>query len=134
LEVLGKLSIGSMQQEVNIDGTTRVVVPGQNPVVTAGGLLTQRTNIGHFDDDTFAVIPELGVTLGYRFTRCFKARLGYHFIQLNDVVRAGEQIDTTLNLSQASGDPLVGDARPAFVLRESQAWAQGLSVGLEYNY
>lgn len=134
LELLGKLSVGNMQRAVIIDGTTRVVVPDTAPVDSEGGLLAQRTNIGRYRNDTFSVIPEVGASLAYKLTPCWNVKLGYHFIQLNDVARAGAQIDTTVNLSQASGGALNGAARPAFVLQERQAWAQGLSIGLECSY
>ena len=53
---------------MDIVGSTVVAQPGLAPEVNVGGLLAQPTNIGRFTDDKFAVVPELGVTLGYQVT------------------------------------------------------------------
>lgn len=133
-----KLALGNTHSRVHIDGTSTatIPVPGNPPQVatTPAGLLAQATNIGAFENDEFAVIPELGVTIGYEFTPNLKATAGYTFMYWTGVARAGDQIDTSLNLSQLDIGGLVGTARPQFRGVCDDIWIQGLSLGLEYQF
>ena len=66
--------------------------------------------------------------------------MGYQFLYINNVARPGEQIDRVINTSQGpafTGDPsqtLVGPARPMYLGAQSDFWAQGARVGLEFRY
>ena len=124
LDVLGKVALGYTEQTVLIDGTT-----GENP----GGVLALRSNMGLHERDEFAVVPEVGVTLGYQLTRNVKATLGYTFLYWSNVVRPGEQIDLAVNpnLFPPVNGPVAGDERPGFAFQETGYWAQGLNFGVE---
>jgi hypothetical protein len=84
------------------------------------------------------VVPEAGVNFGFQLTRCLRVVAGYSFLYNSSVLRAGNQIDRGLNVtqlpSQVGPGTLVGVARPVPVLRGSDFWAQGFSVGLELRY
>jgi len=137
-ELAMKLALGNNHSQVNIDGQaiSRVPLPGGGvqEAVTPAGLLAQATNIGSFENDEFAVIPELGVTIGYDVTCNLTATFGYTFIYWSNVARAGDQIDLDLNLSQLAPGGLVGAPRPAFPWATTDMWAQGLSLGMEYRF
>ena len=136
-ELALKLALGNNHSQVNIDGQAMSRVPvgdGFQEAVTPAGLLAQATNIGSFENDDFAVIPELGVTIRYDMTCNLTATFGYTFIYWSQVVRAGDQIDFDLNLSQLAPGGLVGAPRPAFPGTTTDMWAQGLSLGLEYCF
>ena len=101
-----------------------------------GGLLAlPGSNIGRFSKDRFAVVPEVGLNLGYQVTESVRAFVGYDFLYLSDVVRAGNQIDTRVNTNQLQR-PMVagGPTAPAFTFNGSDFWAQGLNFGLEFRY
>lgn len=134
LDFTGRLGIGSVARQVNIDGQSTVTVPNAVPFVTPGGLLAQRTNMGRFRDDEFGFLPEANLKLGLDISPLLRLSVGYNFFALTNVARAGEQIDTNLNLSQASAQPLVGVARPAFNLVDTDYWAHGISFGLEGDF
>lgn len=134
-EFLGRAAVGNSRGIFAIDGSTAITVPGGGaPAVTAGGLLAQPTNIGMFEQDQFAIVPELGVKLRYCACPGLRMTVGYNFIYWSDVLRPGSHIDTTLNLSQAGGGALVGAARPAFVFEDDNFWAQGISFGVDYHF
>ena len=102
---------------------------------TAGGLFAQPTNIGHYTRDVFAVVPEGNVQLGYQLTDRLRATVGYTFFYMSDVVRPGDQIDRTINPALLALPPAAGGpARPAFQVRQSDFWAQGIDFGLEFLY
>jgi hypothetical protein len=60
--------------------------------------------------------------------------LGYTFLYLSDVARAGDQIDPMINVSQLPPGPLTGAALPDFSFQSSGFWAQGLTFGVEYCF
>jgi hypothetical protein len=132
LDLLSKLALGNTHSIVTIAGSTVLTQNGQ-PTEVQGGLLAQRTNIGTFEADEFAVIPELGVTLGYHLNPCWRVTLGYTFLYWSRVARAGDQIDRDLNPNLFPPEtPIVtNNLRPEFDLTYDDFWAQGLTVGLE---
>ncbi|MBA4190987.1 MAG: hypothetical protein C0467_23625 [Planctomycetaceae bacterium] len=135
--VSGRASIafGANTQTVTIDGATTTTPPGGPAVTLPGGLLTQSSNIGTYERTTFAVMPEIGVKLGYKVTNHLQVFAGYNFIYLSNVVRAGDQIDLRVNpnlLPPANG--LGGPLVPAFAFKETDFWVQGISLGLRLSY
>jgi hypothetical protein len=128
LQTIGRMALGVTSENVNIAGSNTTA---GSPV---GGLLTQASNIGSYQRNGFAVVPQLQLMLGYDVTPRFRCQVGYDIMYWSRVARPGDQIDTTLNLSQASGQPLVGAARPAFGFHETDLWVQGFSAGAEYRF
>ncbi len=130
-----KLALGSVNQEVVINGstTTQNAVSQQISNFT-GGFLALDSNIGSFEESRFAVIPELQTGISYEFRCNWKWSIAYNFIYLSDAVRPGDQIDPLLNLSQASNGNLNGPARPMPIFRDADFWLQGLTFGLEYRH
>ena len=133
LNLLGRLAFGNARQTVRIDGST-TSDDGTGPQQFVGGLLAQRTNIGEYVRNRFALAPELGVTLGCDLTQRLKATVGYSLIYWDRVVRAGDQIDREVNPNLLPPEvvPFTGPLRPAFEFEENGFWAQGLNVGLTY--
>lgn len=134
LELLGKLAFGSNQQTVQINGRT-VATDGTDVVDEPGGLLAQTSNIGTYSRNRFALIPEIGATVGYAFRPNWRATLGYSLIYWDRVVRPGDQIDTSVNpnlLPPAVNTP-TEPLRPEFRWQENGFWTQGISFGLAYN-
>jgi hypothetical protein len=136
--VLAKVALGNTDQVADVAGSTVIAPPGAVPTVGTGGLLAQPTNSGHFTRDQFAVVPEVGINVGYQVTEHLRAFVGYSFLYWSSVVRPGDQIDRAVNPTQlpvsASTPQLTGPVRPAPVLRETDFWAQGLSLGVEFRY
>lgn len=137
-EASGKLALGNNRTEVAIDGSTTVTVPipGAPPdvAVTPAGLLAQSTNSGLHTKDVFAVVPELGVTVGYQLSARLRATFGYTFLYWSQVARPGDQIDLDVNPSQLTSNGLVGAPRPQFQWIGSDMWAQGMNFGLDYRF
>jgi hypothetical protein len=129
--LLGKLGLGTMQQQTRISGSTTTAVPGQPVVTTNQGLLALGTNIGTYDQNVFTISPELQLTAAYHLTANLDLSVGYSFLYWNHVAQAGQQVDEVLNTSQSSG-ALVGAPRPAFPARDSSYYVQGFNVGLQW--
>ena len=141
-----KVALGAMRESLDITGT--LVTNDFNdfgaPQTFAGGIFAQPSNIGRHDRDRVAVVPEVGLKVGYRLTSWASVFVGYTFLYASAVVRPGPQIDRNINRTQAmtfqapqTPPPsltLEGPALPAARFRESEFWAQGLNVGVSVTY
>jgi hypothetical protein len=135
LTVRGTLAVGLDHQVVEIDGGTTVTVAGLPPAVSSGGLLALGSNSGHHSRNQVAVVPELNVKLSYQVTPRLTASVGYTYLYWSDAVRAGDQVDTTVNPTLIP--PVVnpsGPTRPVFTFQRAAFWAQGIDLGLEFRY
>ncbi len=135
LDMLMRMGLGNTRQEVIINGTTQTTQNGAT-TTSNGGLLAQRTNSGTFVRNQFGVVPELGATLGYQCTQRLRLTAGYSFIYWSNVVRPGDQIDTTVNpnLLPPENPTQTAFLNPRFAFQDSDYWVQGLSLGGEYRW
>jgi len=136
-----KVALGAMCEEVDIKG--QLITNDFNgfgtPIAYLGGYFAQPTNIGRHKHTQFSVIPEADIDLGYKVTNDLQLKVGYSFLYVSKLLRAGNQIDRNINPTQSvamndSSAVLVGDARPKALLKSSNFWAQGLKVGVEYSF
>ena len=136
LEVRGKLGLGDTHETLAVLGTQTATPPGGPTTVTPGGLLALPGNSGRFTRDTFALVPEATVHVGYRLCNKLCVFAGYDFLYWSRVVRPDDQIDRVLDVSRvpnfAAGAAATGVARPASPFKQTDFWAQGLDVGLEF--
>ncbi len=135
-DMLTKLAVGNMYQSVNIQGSNLVSIPNQTPVLTPGGLLALSTNMGVYDRNDFAFLPELNLNARYCLSQNISLTMGYSLLWVTNVMRSGDQIDTGINVSQlpANGNSLIGPPRPAPILADTAMWLQGINLGVAFNY
>jgi hypothetical protein len=137
LDVFPRIAFGSTHSVVDINGSTRTTNPAGVESTSVGGLLALPTNIGHYEANNFAVVPELDLKLGFQFTTHTRVVFGYDFLYWSKVARAGEQIDRAVNstLLPNSGVTPAGDlTRPQFTFQETGFWAQGFNVGIDCRW
>jgi hypothetical protein len=141
LEGTFKLALGVTHQVININGSTTITSP--QGVVTNrfnAGLLAVASNSGEFSRDRFAVVPEVGLRLGYNLTENLRVFAGYNFLYWSSVVRPGDQIDRLIDVTQVpffttTIPPVTsGQVRPVVPFRDTDFWAQGMSFGIELRY
>jgi hypothetical protein len=133
LELTGKTALGNVHQTVAINGTTAITQPNGPTADYDRGFLALPSNSGRYSRDRFAVIPELGVNLGFMVLPRWRASFGYTVIFWGPVVRPGDQIDRDINPDQLPPPivPLAGPLRPAFEYEDVNYWVHGLTFGLE---
>jgi hypothetical protein len=133
---VAKVALGDTHEVVHIFGVTGVTTPAGVTTTLPGGLLALPTNIGRYSRERFAVVPEVGLHLGYQVSDHLRLTFGYTFIYWSNVVRPGSTIDTVLNSTRipTSGATPTGAARPAFAFHDTDFWAQGLDFGVEVRY
>lgn len=135
------VALGTTHQELDIEGSQTRLIPGAAPAVFNGGLLALNSNIGERSRDVFSVVPELGLTVGYQVTDHLKTFVGYNFLYWSNVIRPGDQIDTTIDVNRVPRFvppgvtvPDAGQVRPAVLFRETDFWAHGITAGFEYRW
>lgn len=148
-----KVGLGAMVQTVDIDGSlvtndfsfAPLTPPGQpasfGPTETfPGGYFALPSNIGSHTRTVFAVVPEVGLNVGYRITSWASVFVGYTFLYTNNVVRPGNQLNRNINPTQSVswvGETALnpqGPAQPSFKFNSSDFWAQGINVGLSFPF
>ncbi|HBI44176.1 MAG TPA: hypothetical protein DDY78_15185 [Planctomycetales bacterium] len=138
LNIRGKVAIGDTHQDLNINGSQNVTFANGTNRNFVGGLLAERSNIGSFHRDRFSVVPEVDLNVSYHLNDHVRVFAGYDFLYWSSVVRPGRQIDRTIDETLipnfASGQAPAGQNRPMVLFHESDFWAQGLNLGLEFRF
>lgn len=140
--LLGKIALGTMQQRVSINGVLETNdFNGYGAVQNfTGGYYALPSNSGDHSRSQFAVVPEVGINVGYKLTPRVSAFLGYSFLYASNVVRPGDQVDRTINTTQnvawtgsTTLDPS-GPSQPSFGFNTTSFWAQTLSLGVAVTF
>jgi hypothetical protein len=135
----GKVAIGNTHQVVDVVGYQVVKKPGALPQTYRGGLLALPSNMGRHSRDRFTVVPEINLNLSYHVADWWRVFVGYDFLYWSSVVRPGDQVDRSLDVSKipnfgATQTSIVSPPRPAPLLIGTPFWAQGINVGMELRY
>lgn len=141
IEVKGLFALGSTQQQVTVSGTTTFLT-GPNLAtreMNNGGLLAQGSNIGTLEKSRFTVIPSGDVKGGWFVTRWMIATVGYTGMYWSSVARPGDQINRIINVTQVPSLATFvpnpeGPVQPKPIIRSTDFWANGLTVGLELRF
>jgi hypothetical protein len=131
------VAFGVNEQTIDVEGFQVKTVPGQAPQVFQGGLLAARSNIGNFERNRFSVVPDVALNFGYQVTPHFRVYAGYNIIYWTSVLRPGQQIDRTVDLTLIPNTPPVapsGQNRPAVPFTQSDFLAHGINFGLEWMW
>lgn len=140
--VTGKLALGSMQQRVSISGSleTNDYNDYGAPQTFSGGYFALPSNGGTHMRNTFAVVPEIALSMGYRLASQATLFASYSFLYASNVVRPGDQINRNINPTQSvawGNDPPIrptGPAQPTFDFNTSSFWAQSLAIGIAFRF
>jgi hypothetical protein len=139
LTTIAKIGLGNMHQVLEIQGSTAFANPATGLAGSSyGGLFANSTNIGSFNNDEFAVIPELTMNLGINLTRRLSMFVGYNLLYVNKVARPGAQINPVVDASTVPLSPTYGatgqvpGTRLLFV--QDDFWLQGANFGFTFKY
>lgn len=141
LDTRATIAFGTVFQSADISGGQRLTMADGSVVTTPGGLLAvPGANIGHWSQSRFAVVPEVGVNLGYQLTPHLKMFVGYNFLALSSAVRPGGAINPYIDaarvpnlLPPGTGTPLA-PAQPFPQLHTNGYFVQGINFGLMYRW
>jgi hypothetical protein len=137
-----KVGLGAMVQDVDINGwlVTNDFTQFGPTQTFPGGYFALPSNIGGYSRTEFAVVPELRLDVGYRFTPSASVYVGYSLLYASNVARPGNQVNRNINTTQSSSwtEEVVlephGPAQPSFSFNSSSFWAQGINIGLSVRF
>ncbi len=132
-----KVSFGASDNTVGIFGETLLFANNRAPIVIPGGFLATTANGGTFTSETFAVVPEVNVNVGYWLCDWLKLTVGYNMLYWSSVARSGDQIPhavNTLTVPLLSPNTSGTTAPPLSDIRCTNFWAHGLNAGLEFRF
>ncbi len=125
LEVLGKISMGNMRQQMTLDGSA---------TNSDFGLLIQANNEGVFEDHAFVFAPELGVNLIYRAKPNLDIVFGYSFLYWSSVARPENHLPQNLAVNPNNPPGPNEIPGPSFRFVHDDYWLQGLNLGVAFSF
>jgi hypothetical protein len=132
------VGIGVNHEELTIRGSQLRVNPDGSSVASNGGLLALPSNIGHHTREEFVVVPEFNLNWLVPLTESIHLSLGYTFIYMDRVIRPGNQIDRTIDVSQVPNFSSLGVKnslnRPAVNFSQGDFYAHGFNVGIQFRW
>jgi hypothetical protein len=138
LDVRATVALGVTNSIVTVRGFQQKTRPGEQTQSFTGGLLATGPNLGRFRQRAFSVVPEVTVNLGLMVSPNVRAYVGYNFLYWSNLLRPGDQIDRTVDLTFVPNPPAgvrpSGQIRPTVPFIRSDFWAQGVQLGLELRW
>jgi len=135
VQAVGRLAVGNLERQVNIQGSQNIIVPGTAPLNFPANLLALSSNTGSHGIDDWMAIPEIDLNLIYRLRENIKLKLGYTFLYFPELARAGDEVNLAVNQTLLPNHgPKSGPNEPAFILRRTDLWVQGVNLGFEISY
>jgi len=138
-----KLALGATASDIKISGTGLSNQFSGSPGIALGypgGYLAQPTNEGNYRDANFAVLPEVGMNVGYDVTARLNIFMGFSAFYLSQAARSAEQMSPLINPSQSpaftnvNSTALVGPAAPLPTWDIGNFWAYGLNFGGQFKW
>ncbi len=134
-----KIALGTVHQTAIIEGNQQISFDTGTTSSFPGGLLAVPGNIGQYTQNKFAVVPQVGLNIGYHVTPNFRVFMGYNFMYLSSVLRPGNQIDTNIDVTRIPNFPVAGATtlpfvRPTVPLKDTDFFTQGLSFGMQWKW
>jgi Putative beta barrel porin-7 (BBP7) len=135
-DLTAKLALGAVSQTSVIGGATAVITANTAPTLRNGGLLALESNSGRYTRSKIAFLPEVALNVTYKITSHVHAFVGYDFLYLSNVVRAGSQVDTAVSPSQfpLGGPAASGTPKPQYTPEGEGFWMQGINFGIAFRY
>ncbi len=140
LETSFRVALGGTDQEATIMGSQVRTFANGATSTYAGGLLALPSNIGTRHNFEFTQIPEVQFKALWVVSKQITLSAGFSALYWTRVIRAAEQVDRSLDITQipnfpgAAGAPPAGMGRPSVPFAQSDLWLLGITFGLEYRW
>ena len=134
-----RAAIGTTEEDLNINGFQ---FKSQNGTTTTsvGDLFALPSNIGHHHKSQFSQVPEVDVKFKFPVGAYCTLTTGLSAMYWTHYLRASEQIDRAVDISQipnfpaAMGATPTGLNLPGVAFRQSDLWLLGFSAGAEFRW
>ncbi|MBY0527870.1 MAG: BBP7 family outer membrane beta-barrel protein [Gemmataceae bacterium] len=134
-DVTTKVAVGETYLVSEVAGGPLLSGASVLPPLTPGPVLALASNVGRQSSYRISVVPELNLKLRWMLSQQTQVSLGYNVLYWNKVLCPGDQMDTHANptLLPFRG-PATGPAVPAKLFSFTDAFAQGLELGLGFSF
>ncbi len=133
-DINATLALGNNYQKLRISGQTNI---NHRTLLQPIGIFTEPSNIGHFQRNQFAIMPEIKLKLGYQLSKNIIPFITYNCLYINKIIRPGKEIDRNINLTQNSfvggTGVLSGVIAPKVSFNNTGMWMQGLGAGIQID-
>jgi hypothetical protein len=140
LDTSFKFALGTNHEELNIQGTEVRTFANGTKTVSQGVLLALPSNIGRFSRDRFCQIPEIDFGVVVPVLNWLTLRTDFSAMYLSRIVRASDQINRAIDISQIPNFPAAASATPTGLnlptvpFNQSDLWVLGISIGMELKW
>jgi hypothetical protein len=140
LTAQAQLALGVTHEDLNINGAQVVMTPDGRTTVSPGSLFALPSNIGRFNRDKFAQVPEMGGSLAFPLGDHLILSTRFTALYWNRILRPGEQVDPVIDVTQipnfqgAAGATPTGLRAPGVPFRQSHLWLLGLTFSAEVTW
>ncbi len=146
VEMTGRVSFGADNESLNVFGAFQefnTPIVTSTPGVTNGlrfvnaganGIFAQPSNEGRTSGTRFAVVPEVGIKLGYDVTPSVRLTVGYDFLYESSVLRPVDQIDRSFSKGLPFQQDPTSTVGPTRRFKTTDFYAQGVSAGVEFRF
>jgi hypothetical protein len=135
VDVSGRVALGASHQTEYVAGGYWQSRP---TVFSSGqeGIFAQPANAGRTSQDSFAIVPDAQIKIGYAITPRLRATIGYDFLYYSSVLRPGDQLSHYIPKGQTfnQGVATPSTTSPARYSKTSDFFAHGFTVGLEFRF
>lgn len=134
LNLLGKVSPGSMSQTVDIRGKSVTKFTSGSTSTIPAGVYALSSNSGSNQTDEWTVIPEFGANFNWKLRQNVSLRMGYTALFLINVAKADDQIDFNINKALIGAPAGATPKQPKFPSAQSDLWIQTLNFGVDWKF
>jgi hypothetical protein len=133
----GRMGVGTMEQNVTIDGRTSLENVG-GTASTQQGFYTAAHDTGTFRRYRLSLAPDVQGRVGYRVADWLMVTAGYQFLYMTNVARPGDLIDRRLSSARIPSSQTFGAASPAVrtepVYESRDFWMHGFTAGVMLTF
>jgi hypothetical protein len=131
----GRVALGVSHQIEEVTGGFWSIYQGSSSTGHEG-VFAQPANEGRSSMNSFAVVPDAQIKIGYAITPRLRATIGYDFLYYGSVLRPGDQISHYVPKGQTfqQGGTSSSTTSPARYSETTDFFAHGFTIGLEYRF
>ncbi len=135
-----QLGIGGTNEQIDIQGSQVRTFASGATVTSPGALYALPSNIGMHSHNEFTLVPEFGATLTIPVNEYLSFGVTFTTLYWSRVLRAADQIDTAINITQipsfpgaAAATPISGN-HPGVQFNQSDLWLMGAMLTAQVRW
>ncbi|MFL5329456.1 MAG: BBP7 family outer membrane beta-barrel protein [Gemmataceae bacterium] len=137
--ITSKVAMGPNMQTFIVQGSSVATGPtGGTATAPSGILALSGANATSANTRWFTIAPEVGVQAGMQVSQYMRVFVGYDFLYINNVVRPGDLVNTTINQrfvpTSAAFGTTSGPQEPLLRTSRDDFFAHGVEFGMQFMY